>query len=36
MIMPAGRPLLLPANPQFIFMSFVLALLLHMWLVSLL
>ena len=32
MIMPAGRPLLLPANPKFIAMSFVLALLLHMWL----
>ena len=30
MIMPAGRPLLLPANPQFIALSFVLALLLHM------
>jgi rod shape-determining protein MreD len=32
MIMPAGRHLLLPANPKFIAMSFVLALLLHMWL----
>ena len=32
MIMPAGRLLLLPANPRFIVMSFVLALLLHMWL----
>ena len=32
MIMPAGRPLLLPANPKFIAVSFVLALLLHMWL----
>jgi rod shape-determining protein MreD len=32
MIMPTGRPLLLPANPKFIAMSFVLALLLHMWL----
>jgi len=30
MIMPAGRPLLLPANPRFIALSFVLALLLHM------
>ncbi|MCO4089850.1 MAG: rod shape-determining protein MreD [Limnohabitans sp.] len=30
MIMPAGRPLLLPANPRFIGMSLVLALLLHM------
>ncbi len=30
MIMPAGRPLLLPANPKFIALSFVLALLLHM------
>jgi rod shape-determining protein MreD len=30
MIMPAGRPLLLPANPRFIVLSFVLALLLHM------
>ena len=30
MIMPAGRPLLLPANPKFIALSFLLALLLHM------
>lgn len=30
MIMPAGRPLLLPANPRFIVLSFVLALLMHM------
>jgi rod shape-determining protein MreD len=30
MIMPAGRPLLLPANPKFITLSFVLAMLLHM------
>jgi rod shape-determining protein MreD len=30
MIMPAGRPLLLPANPKFIMLSFVLAMLLHM------
>ncbi len=30
MIMPAGRPLLLPANPRFIVLSFVLAMLLHM------
>lgn len=30
MIMPAGQPLLLPANPKFIAMSFLLALLLHM------
>ena len=30
MIMPAGRPPLLPANPKFIVLSFVLALLLHM------
>lgn len=30
MIMPAGRPLLLPANPKFIALTFVLALLIHM------
>lgn len=30
MIMPAGRPLLLPANPKFIALTFLLALLLHM------
>jgi len=30
MIMPAGRPLLLPADPRFIALSLVLALLLHM------
>ena len=30
MIMPAGRPLLLPANPKFIALSFLLALLMHM------
>lgn len=30
MIMPAGRPLLLPANPNFIALTFLLALLLHM------
>ena len=30
MIMPAGRPLLLPANPKFIVLTLVLALLLHM------
>lgn len=30
MIMPAGRPLLLPANPRFIALSLLLALLLHM------
>lgn len=32
MIMPAGRPLLLPANPRFIALSLLLALLLHMML----
>lgn len=30
MIMPAGRPLLLPANPRFIALSLLLALMLHM------
>ncbi len=30
MIMPAGRPLLLPANPHFIALSLLLALMLHM------
>lgn len=30
MIMPAGKPLLLPVNPNFIVLSLVLALLLHM------
>ena len=30
MIMPAGRPLLLPANPKFIGLTLVLALLVHM------
>jgi rod shape-determining protein MreD len=30
MIMPAGRPLLLPASPRFIALSLLLALLLHM------
>jgi rod shape-determining protein MreD len=30
MIMPAGRPLLLPANPKFIALTFVMALLIHM------
>jgi len=30
MIMPAGRPLLLPVNPRFIGLTLVLALLLHM------
>lgn len=30
MIMPAGRPLLLPANPKFIALTLLLALLLHM------
>ena len=30
MIMPAGKPLLLPVNPRFILLSLVLALLLHM------
>lgn len=30
MIMPAGRPLLLPANPRFIALTFVLAMLTHM------
>ncbi len=30
MIMPAGRPLLLPANPRFIALSLLLALLMHM------
>lgn len=30
MIMPAGRPLLLPANPKFIALTFLLALLIHM------
>ncbi len=30
MIMPAGRPLLLPANPRFIALSIFLALMLHM------
>ncbi|MFM7025122.1 MAG: rod shape-determining protein MreD [Limnohabitans sp.] len=30
MIMPAGKPLLLPANPRFIILSLVLALLLNM------
>jgi rod shape-determining protein MreD len=30
MIMPAGRPLLLPANPKFIVLTFLMALLLHM------
>lgn len=30
MIMPAGRPLLLPANPKFIALTFLLALLVHM------
>lgn len=30
MIMPAGRPLLLPANPKFIALTFLLALLMHM------
>jgi rod shape-determining protein MreD len=30
MIMPAGRPLLLPANPKFIALTFLLALLLNM------
>ena len=30
MIMPAGRPLLLPANPKFIALSFALAMLLQM------
>lgn len=32
MIMPAGKPLLLPVNPHFIFLSLVLALLTHMML----
>ena len=31
MIMPAGKPLLLPANPRFIALTLVLALLLQMW-----
>ena len=32
MIMPAGRQLLLPANPRFIAFTLILGLLLHMWL----